>query len=83
MSYDNVEMNTKGKVSTMPKYVKKMNKKQVEEAVCWILSKEQSGDFEKRLRMAMYELRGKADSSLIRKVVENYNVKESAMKVVS
>lgn len=51
---------------------KQMEQKEVEEAVAWILSKEDPIDFGKRMKLIMSELRNKADAKLIRKVVENY-----------
>lgn len=51
---------------------KQMNQKEVEEAVAWILGDNPPADFGKRMKYVMKELRDKADSKLIRKVVENY-----------
>lgn len=50
-----------------------MSKKKVEEAVCWILRDREYSSVGEKLKYVMYELRGKADSSLIRKVVNNYH----------
>lgn len=51
---------------------KQMDQKEVEEAVAWILGDNPPADFGKRMKYVMKELNGKADSKLIRKVVENY-----------
>lgn len=49
-----------------------MSKKQVEEAVCWILGDDAPSDFGKCMRLVMQELKGNADNKLIRQVVQNY-----------
>lgn len=53
---------------------KMMNRKQVEEAVCWILRKEDNLDFNKKMRLVLYELRGKANYNLIKDVVDKYKM---------
>ena len=51
---------------------KQMEQKEVEEAVAWILSKGEYKNFGDKMRIVMKELRGKADSNIIRKAVESY-----------
>ncbi len=51
---------------------KQMDKKEVEEAVAWILGDKEYKNFGEKMKYVMKELNGKADSKLIRKVVENY-----------
>ena len=51
---------------------KQMNQKEVEEAVAWILGDKEYKNFGEKMKYVMKELNGKADSKLIRKVVENY-----------
>lgn len=51
---------------------KQMSQQEVEESVAWILGDNAPSDFGKRMKLVMQELKGKADSKLIRKVVENY-----------
>lgn len=51
---------------------KQMDKKEVEEAVAWILSKGEYRNFGDKMKIVMKELRGKADSKLIRDAVEAY-----------
>lgn len=51
---------------------KQMSQQEVEEAVAWILGNNLPDNMGKRIGMCMKELKGKADSKLIRKVVENY-----------
>ncbi|MGN1156749.1 MAG: hypothetical protein ACI4TK_11265 [Agathobacter sp.] len=70
MQYDDVE-----KKSKSPKKYdgpKQMTRKQVEEAVSWILRDVDCADFSKRMQLVMYELRGKASSKMIRDVVGAY-----------
>lgn len=51
---------------------KQMDEKEVQEAVTWILGDNPPENMGKRIGMCMKELKGKADSKLIRKVVEQY-----------
>ena len=51
---------------------KQMNQKEVEEAVAWILSKGEYRNFGDKMKVVMKELRGKADSKMIRDTVEAY-----------
>ena len=51
---------------------KQMEQKEVEEAVAWILGDREYKNFGDKMKLVMKELNGKADSKLIRKVVENY-----------
>ena len=51
---------------------KQMDQKEVEEAVAWILGDKEYKNFGEKMKYVMKELNGKADSKLIRKVVENY-----------
>ena len=51
---------------------KQMDKKEVEEAVAWILSKGEYRNFGDKMKVVMKELRGKADSKMIRDAVEAY-----------
>ena len=51
---------------------KQMDQKEVEEAVAWILGDKEYKNFGDKMKFVMKELNGKADSKLIRKVVENY-----------
>lgn len=49
-----------------------MDQREVEEAVAWILGDKEYKNFGEKMKYVMKELNGKADSKLIRKVVENY-----------
>lgn len=51
---------------------KQMSQKEIEEAVAWILGDKEYKNFGEKMKFVMKELNGKADSKLIRKVVENY-----------
>ena len=51
---------------------KQMDQKEVEEAVAWILGDKEYKNFGEKMKYVMKELNGKADSKLIRQVVENY-----------
>lgn len=51
---------------------KQMDQREVEEAVAWILGDKEYKNFGEKMKYVMKELNGKADSKLIRKVVENY-----------
>lgn len=51
---------------------KQMDQKEVEEAVAWILSKGEYRNFGDKMKVVMKELRGKADSKMIRDAVEAY-----------
>lgn len=51
---------------------RQMDKKEVEEAVAWILSKGEYRNFGDKMKIVMKELRGRADSKLIRNAVEAY-----------
>jgi len=51
---------------------KQMNQREIEEAVAWILGDKEYKNFGEKMKYVMKELNGKADSKLIRKVVENY-----------
>lgn len=70
MQYDDVEKKSK----SAKKYnnQKQMTRKQVEEAVSWILRDVDCADLSKRTQLVMYELRGKASSKMIREVLEAY-----------
>lgn len=50
----------------------KMSRKEIEEAVSWILSDREYKNFNEKIKYVMKELKGKADSDLICDVVENY-----------
>lgn len=75
MQHDNVNTDVKEpkKTKNYKSKQKLMSKKQVEEAVCWILQDREYTSFSEKMKPVMYELRGKADHRLIRKVVENYH----------
>ena len=51
---------------------KQMDQKEVEEAVAWILGDKEYKNFGEKMKYVMKELNGKADSKLIKQVVESY-----------
>ena len=73
MQHDNINTDVKEPKKQKSYKPKWMSKKQIEEAVCWILQDREYKSFSDMMKPVMYELRGKADHRLIRKVVENYH----------
>ena len=51
---------------------KQMSRKEIEEAVSWILSKGEYKNFGQKMKVVMKELKGKADNKIIREIVESY-----------
>lgn len=51
---------------------KQMDQREVEEAVAWILGDKEYKNFGEKMKYVMKELRGKADSKMIRDAVEAY-----------
>ena len=70
---DNINTDVKDAKKNKGYKPKWMSKKQIEEAVCWILQDREYASFSDKMKPVMNELRGKADHRLIRTVVENYH----------
>ena len=70
---DNINTDVKDAKKTKGYKPKWMSKKQIEEAVCWILQDREYPSLNDKMKIVMNELRGKADHRLIRTVVENYH----------
>lgn len=51
---------------------KQMSRKEIEEAVSWILGDKEYKNFGEKIKYVMKELKGKADNKIVREVVENY-----------
>lgn len=49
-----------------------MTKKEIEEAVSWILVNDTHNDFGHKYRMVMKELRGKADEYMVKRAVSSF-----------
>ena len=73
MQHDNINTDVKEPKKQKSYKPKWMSKKQIEEAVCWILQDREYASFSDKMKSVMHELRGKADHRLIRQVVENYH----------
>lgn len=59
--------------------VRKMTRKEIEEAISWILKNDNCKSFNQRMKLVMKELEGKADEGFVRKIMGTYSYRLNQM----